>query len=51
MIRFDVGFPIVRALGAGPVGFYLAIEQAFPEKVADPPNGLVIPANAGALGQ
>lgn len=51
VFRFDVGFPIVRTLGAGPVGFYLAIEQAFPEKVADPPNGLVIPANAGALGQ
>jgi hypothetical protein len=51
VIRFDVGFPIIRAQGAGPIGFYLAIEQAFRDKVPDPPNGLIIPSDAGALGQ
>ncbi|MDF2692658.1 MAG: rane protein [Labilithrix sp.] len=51
VVRFDLGFPIVRAEGAGPVGFYLALEQAFPEKTPDPPNGLILPVNAGQLGQ
>lgn len=51
IIRLDVAFPIVRAQGAGPVGFYLAFEQAFPARIPEPPNGLIIPSNAGALGQ
>jgi hypothetical protein len=51
VVRFDVGFPIVRAADAGPVGFYLAVEQAFPERIPDAPNGLVVPTNAGQLGQ
>lgn len=51
VIRLDIGFPIVRTLGADPVGFYIAIEQAFSSKSPDAPNGLIIPTNAGALGQ
>jgi hypothetical protein len=51
VFRFDVAFPIVRAEGAGPIGFYFALEQAFPEKIPDAPNGLINPANAGQLGQ
>ncbi len=51
VIRLDIGFPIVRTLGADPVGFYIAIEQAFSSKSPDAPNGLIIPVNAGALGQ
>jgi len=52
VIRLDIGFPLVRAEGAGPIGFYLAVEQAFGAKGVDPPNGLIYRESAaGALGQ
>jgi hypothetical protein len=51
VVRFDVAFPIVRTEGAGPIGFYFAVEQAFPERAPEAPNGLIVPTNAGQLGQ
>jgi hypothetical protein len=52
VIRFDVGFPIEKAPGAGVVGFYFALDQAFPARSPDMPTSLIQAANvSGALGQ
>lgn len=52
VIRFDVGFPIVKAQGAGPIGFYFAVEQAFPARTPDLPTSVIQTAQGtGALGQ
>ncbi|MBX3227947.1 MAG: BamA/TamA family outer membrane protein [Labilithrix sp.] len=51
VIRFDVGFPIQRAEGAGPIGFYFALEQAFAARTPDGWNSLANPIGTGALGQ
>lgn len=57
VFRIDVAFPLVREAGAGPVGFYLAFEQAFPTTVTAVPGAGATQAllnnapGAGALGQ
>jgi hypothetical protein len=55
VFRVDVAFPIVRAAGAGPVGFYIAFEQAFPSVVTAPPGAgaaqSFLNTTGGALGQ
>jgi hypothetical protein len=55
VFRIDVGFPLVRTGGEGPVGFYVAFEQAFPPLLAGPPGAgpsqAVLTAKGGALGQ
>ena len=55
VFRVDVAFPLVRAGGEGPVGFYLAFEQAFPSGAVTPPafgpaQSILTPVG-GALGQ
>lgn len=49
VIRFDVGFPIQKAEGAGVVGFYFALDQAFTARPPELPPNLV--TATGALGQ
>jgi hypothetical protein len=53
--RFDVAFPMVRANGAGPLGFYIAFEQALPATVVTPPGPFPTQSffdpNGTALGQ
>lgn len=52
VIRFDVGFPIEKAPGAGVVGFYFAVEQAFPARTPDLPTSVIqTMQSTGALGQ
>ncbi len=57
VFRIDVAFPMVRENGAGPVGFYVAFEQAFPATVTTVPGagaaqGMLVNApGSGALGQ
>lgn len=54
VFRFDVGFPLVRGGGDGPIGFYLAFEQAFPAAVTSRPGGAaqaMLNPLGGALGQ
>ncbi len=51
VIRFDVGFPIERAEGAGPVGFYLALEQAFSARPPDASSSITMPSGSGSIGQ
>jgi hypothetical protein len=58
VFRIDIAFPIVRdyLTGGGPVGFYVAFEQAFPATVIGPPGagaaqGLISGTGTGALGQ
>lgn len=56
VFRFDVAFPLARGGGAdGPIGFYLAFEQAFPAAAVSRPGstaaqGLLNPLG-GAIGQ
>jgi hypothetical protein len=58
VFRFDLAFPLVRPTAdTGPVGFYLAFEQAFPASIAGVPGAGASQAilnthpGAGALGQ
>lgn len=55
VFRFDVAFPLVRAGAEGPVGFYLAFEQAFPSGAVSPPGFApaqsILTPLGGALGQ
>lgn len=57
VFRIDVAFPLVRAAGAGPVGFYVAFEQAFPASYTAVPGAGAAQAvlnaapGSGALGQ
>jgi hypothetical protein len=58
VFRFDIAFPLVRPTAdTGPVGFYLAFEQAFPASIGGVPGAgasqamLNTHAGAGALGQ
>lgn len=55
VFRVDIAFPLVRAGASGPVGFYVAFEQAFPSGAVTPPafgpaQSILSPAG-GALGQ
>jgi hypothetical protein len=58
VFRFDIAFPLVRPTSeTGPIGFYLAFEQAFPASIAGTPGAgpsqamLNTHPGAGALGQ
>lgn len=57
VFRIDVAFPMVRENGAGPIGFYVAFEQAFPATITTVPGagaaqGMLVNApGSGALGQ
>jgi hypothetical protein len=58
VFRVDIAFPLVRPTpDTGPVGFYIAFEQAFPANIAGAPGAgpsqamLNTHAGAGALGQ
>lgn len=58
VFRFDIAFPIARPTSeTGPIGFYIAFEQAFPASIGGTPGAgpsqamLNTHAGAGALGQ
>jgi hypothetical protein len=51
VIRFDVGVPLIKTLGAGPVGFYFALEQAFAARTPDAPPSLLHTDGMGSIGQ
>lgn len=57
VFRIDVAFPMIREAGAGPLGFYVAFEQAFPSVVTAIPGAGATQAmlnnapGSGALGQ
>jgi hypothetical protein len=55
VFRIDIAFPLVRAGTSGPVGFYVAFEQAFPSSVVIPPSSgaaqSILNPLGGALGQ
>jgi hypothetical protein len=55
VFRIDVAFPLVRAGPQGPVGFYVAFEQAFTSSTVSPPGTgaaqSILSPLGGALGQ
>lgn len=56
VFRFDIAFPLVRGGAEGPIGFYVAFEQAFGTSVVTPPGygaarAILDPTGGGALGQ
>lgn len=61
VFRLDVAFPVVHGFtpsgipNAGPVGFYVAFEQAFPPVASQPPGGVtsraILSPTDAALGQ
>jgi hypothetical protein len=55
VFRIDIAFPLVRAGPQGPVGFYVAFEQAFVSGLVTPPGTgpaqSILSPIGGALGQ
>lgn len=55
VFRIDIAFPLVRAGTEGPVGFYVAFEQAFGSGGVSPPGSAaaqsILSPLGGALGQ
>lgn len=50
VMRLDVAFPMVRGANDGPVGFYIAFEQAFPSGATTPPGAAASQSILNPLG-